>query len=963
MIDRRRQDLGRHLDDLRKVDGWHPFQNYVLGLLHHDGYRDVRHSNVRSDYGRDAVAVTADGERCVVAVSFDCSKAKVLSDAKRFLQDPNREEAEVLLFVTAEAPPETAWSPWKAAVAELGLDLRMFHRESILEIGTRDEVWRETCARLGIPGDRPGYRLIAPYDRELVRAALQARPAEWLGRLIELREWETISGEVHNQIVLGKPGAGKTTTLLFQLERARPQKVLVVESDFREGKVEELLDYAAGGGVIVFDDAHAMPDSLRALMGALLARQRDVPGVSDRYRNVRLLLAARSQEWAEAQTYLPSTQMQDLGLLGDTQIRLGALSPAQCRALVETCCDAWNLVAEPRLIEHAAAAAAERDASPLYVLSMLAPVRVREDRTLRDEHLVHLPPDVLNLWRMYWSRLSTVEQGVLRLVKLFAITAAPASLDLFNAAARAFGLPLHTVSTSLHQLESSLWISREDVLPSCLDVQVEAISLDGNDLAAWDSFVLEVPVAPAERVQLHIGTGVYHLGTRAPRTRTRTQRTTAVRAAQRHFSSVSDLVGESSPFLRALALNNASLCASELAGLERTREGRAAWLQKAVLAVEEAVAIRRERDQGDLATSLNNVSNRYADLAGLEPTRDGRVAWLQKAVLAVEEAVALFRKSGVQGNLAGALNNVSNRYVDLARLETTREGRAAWLQKAVLAAEKAVAINRGLGIQGDLARALTNVSIRYSELAELETTRGDCAAWFQNAVLAAEEAVAIRRELGVQRDLARSLNNVSIRYSDLAGLELTREGRAAWLQKAALAVEESIAIRRELGVQGDLASSLNSASNRYSDLAGLETTREGRAMWLQKAVLAVDEAVAIGKDLGVQHDLATSLASRCLHLRMRAEQAEDHPKRLTDLRDSHDAIAEALRLFRASGDMRVSLMSLQDLVIACVLLANAGEAVDETNVRRLCEEGRQLAQSMEDHERTTFFGGVLDQMG
>ncbi|HYJ77981.1 MAG TPA: restriction endonuclease, partial [Longimicrobiaceae bacterium] len=141
MIDQRRADLGRHLDELRKVDGWHPFQNFVLGLLHHAGYRDVRHSNVRSDYGRDAVAITPDGKRCVVAVSFDCTKAKVLADAKRSLEDPNREEAEVLVFVTADAPPETAWSPWKGEVSELGLELRMFHRETVLATATRDEVW------------------------------------------------------------------------------------------------------------------------------------------------------------------------------------------------------------------------------------------------------------------------------------------------------------------------------------------------------------------------------------------------------------------------------------------------------------------------------------------------------------------------------------------------------------------------------------------------------------------------------------------------------------------------------------------------------------------------------------------------------------------------------------------------------------------------------------------------------
>ena len=121
MIDQRRGDLGRHLDNLRDLDSWHPFQNFVLGLLHHAGYRDVRHSNVHSDLGRDAVAITPDGKHCFVAVSLECRKAKVLADAKRWCEDPLREGATVMVFVTSEAPAEKTWNPWRSEVAPFGL--------------------------------------------------------------------------------------------------------------------------------------------------------------------------------------------------------------------------------------------------------------------------------------------------------------------------------------------------------------------------------------------------------------------------------------------------------------------------------------------------------------------------------------------------------------------------------------------------------------------------------------------------------------------------------------------------------------------------------------------------------------------------------------------------------------------------------------------------------------------------
>src|SRR5256885_13942890 len=68
---------------------------------------------------------------------------------------------------------------------------------------------------------------------------------------------------------------------------------------------------------------------------------------------------------------------------------------------------------------------------------------------------------------------------------------------------------------------------------------------------------------------------------------------------------------------------------------------------------------------------------------------------------------------------------------------------------------------------------------------------------------------------------------------------LFRSRRGAWLRKAVDAVEESVRIRRDLGLPGDLAGSLNNVSNHYSALARLETTREGRGLWLRKAVDAV----------------------------------------------------------------------------------------------------------------------------
>ncbi|MGD2109686.1 MAG: restriction endonuclease, partial [Phycisphaerae bacterium] len=148
MIEQRRDALVRRIDQMREMDEWHLFQNFVLGLLPHDGYTGVRLSAVRNDFGRDAVAVTPKGGSCFVAVSFDCSLAKIRKDAKRWSEDPNREDAKVMVFITWDKVTEATLSKWRDAVKERHkLRLDVIHRETICATATREGVWRETCSR------------------------------------------------------------------------------------------------------------------------------------------------------------------------------------------------------------------------------------------------------------------------------------------------------------------------------------------------------------------------------------------------------------------------------------------------------------------------------------------------------------------------------------------------------------------------------------------------------------------------------------------------------------------------------------------------------------------------------------------------------------------------------------------------------------------------------------------------
>jgi tetratricopeptide (TPR) repeat protein len=260
----------------------------------------------------------------------------------------------------------------------------------------------------------------------------------------------------------------------------------------------------------------------------------------------------------------------------------------------------------------------------------------------------------------------------------------------------------------------------------------------------------------------------------------------------------------------ALGLNN---LAARLSALGRREE--------ALLAIEEAVAIRRDLSQSrpdafrpDLAMSLNNLSNRLGDLGRRE-----------EALTAIEEAVAIrrdlshSRPDAFRPDLAMSLNNLSIRLSNLGRQE-----------EALSAIEESVAIRRDLShsrpdaFRPDLAQSLNNLSNRLSDLGRRE-----------EALTAIEEAVEVYRDLSHSRpdafrpDLALSLNNLSLRLGDLGRRE-----------EALTAIEEAVGVYRDLSrsrpdaFRPDLALSLNNLCDCLSDLSRRE-----------EALTAIEEAFDI----------------------------------------------------------------------------------------------------------------------
>jgi predicted ATPase len=280
---------------------------------------------------------------------------------------------------------------------------------------------------------------------------------------------------------------------------------------------------------------------------------------------------------------------------------------------------------------------------------------------------------------------------------------------------------------------------------------------------------------------------------------------------------------------QSLFLFNLSYYYSEKIKESKTKAELSFNLEKAIKYIEEAIGIYKELGlKVHVAMSLNNASNLYSDLAGLEETKEARKEPLDKAVVYIEEAIGIYKELGLKVDVAMSLNNASNLYSDLAGLEETKEARKEQLDLAVVYIEEAIGIYKELGLKAEVATSLNNASNRYSALAGLEETKEARKEKLDIAVVYIEESIRIRRELGLKADVAMSLNNASNRYSALAGLEETKEARKEKLDIAVVYIEEAIGIYKELGLKADVAMSLNNASIRYFDLAGLEETKEAR---------------------------------------------------------------------------------------------------------------------------------------
>ncbi len=722
-------------------------------------------------------------------------------------------------------------------------------------------------------------------------------------KFIDRPELSAISS-AEGVLVLGRKGSGKSRTLIKLVQPKNP--ALIIRRGFRDEDTGRLLERTEilkrrihGPYQMIWDDIQLKPKLFADLVEKLRERKDDV----------RILCACRSEHIDEIEEQLGESFWRRAGLTG--RVVLKDFNENQALEITDAVREALSLEMDEAARRSFAEHVLKGDGGPLFAVSIGQLILQNTGKRFRAADVKGLPEELLETWKALYKSLSDRPhmQSLLNVLKLLHDIGCPQDERICRLLyTQLSGRSRADFRQSIQSLEG-LWIKREGGVLSTHDVSMEAVPKDE------DRFREMVEFALGEESQDDLSLGI--------------------------------LSGSISAFYQSRILYS------------RQKEERKVLSKLSINLGEKAVeSFRRSSNLIHLATSLVIASNSAADGAAMETTLEARAEKLQKAIEYIEEAIKIRRDLGRQANVATSLNNASNRYSDLAGLETTREARAEKLQKAIEYIEEAIKINRDLGLQANVAASLNNASSFYSDLAGLETTREARAEKLQKAIEYIEEAIKIRRDLGLQADIATSLNNASSFYSDLAGLETTREARAEKLQKAIEYVEEAIKIYSDLGLQADIAMSLNNASSFYSDLAGLETTREARAEKLQKAIQYIEEAIKIYRDLGLQADIAMSLGTASICFRNLSQAEEDPEIRLNLNTEALGRIEEAFEIFHRLGMVSYEMQSLNYAVLDYIAIGES-QPVDLNRLEALCSRGLLLAREMGDQDRERFFEQVM----
>ncbi|KYK34353.1 MAG: hypothetical protein AYK19_12255 [Theionarchaea archaeon DG-70-1] len=316
---------------------------------------------------------------------------------------------------------------------ELEEQVETFHREEIgelkLAIRTLERVARQ-YEREMFP-----YQAFHSHQFEEVKTVLKFSPdsvKSHVERNVEKTELDDFT------ILIGKIGAGKTTSLVKIVERSKPSLIVVIKNDIRTMGLEKLYSIKhLGECVVIWDD---IQNSIDKFLEAL-------PTIK-KLDNIKFIGAIRSTDYVklEKDRYFGETKFK--------KIEMEDFNQKEVEKLVELLENEFEKPLKdlkPLLIKRVM----EADGTPFYIASVfLCP------QSFTTGFIKSLPEEVHEIWSRYFTYLDGNERCLMKSLRMirenFGIPEEEFVRDVYS---KAFHGDLNKFSLSLENLEKKKWIS------------------------------------------------------------------------------------------------------------------------------------------------------------------------------------------------------------------------------------------------------------------------------------------------------------------------------------------------------------------------------------------------------------------------------------------------------------------------------------------------------------------------
>ena len=282
-------------------------------------------------------------------------------------------------------------------------------------------------------------------------------------------------------ILVGKIGAGKTTSLVKIVERLKPNLIVVVKDDVRTERLEKLYGIEnLGECVVIWDD---IQDSINEFLRAL--------PIIRKLKNIKFIGAIRSTDYKELgkDRYFGETRFKKL--------EIEEFSQEEVKKLIELLENEFEKPLKdlkPLLVKKIE----EADGTPFYITSVFL-----DPQPFTAEFIEDLPKNVQEIWSRYFMYLDSNERCVMKTLKMIkkhlGVPEEEFVRDVYN---KTFHGDLNEFSISLKNLVEKKWVSTvysklwESRIIISKDAQILCFEIDNLEMKDFYKCLYEENLEP-----------------------------------------------------------------------------------------------------------------------------------------------------------------------------------------------------------------------------------------------------------------------------------------------------------------------------------------------------------------------------------------------------------------------------------------------------------------------------------